>query len=147
MNKTRIELINLLEKYMDKTLSEGCLLNISPNWYSTWIYKVISYRDYYTWISSWIEKITLKWFKTHHLYERTDEWRWNWYDFDKIWHYDITAVLKYISKTEYFIEYCWRCFIVRDYTEEYIWEILNKPLHLYTEQEEIQLLNLLNKLK
>jgi hypothetical protein len=63
-----------------------------------------------------------------------------------IWHYDISAVLKYVS---------WRMFkfnIFPDYIEIYfqdtkIWEISSKPLYLYNTDDEKQLLSVLQKLK
>ena len=68
--------------------------------------------------------------------------------------YDITAVLKYIVKhtknyhiTDKFIQYWYDW--VDDYWHKYEyqwWEIPNKPLHLYSEQEEKDLLELLTKI-
>jgi len=60
---------------------------------------------------------------------------------------DITVVLKYID-SKAIIE--WNASVeVYENTEDwyYIGNILLKPLNLYTEQEEISLLNLLLKLK
>jgi hypothetical protein len=77
--------------------------------------------------------------------------------------YDITVVLKYIKEYNKYVDLTlniqsdiihiniyWK---TRTFTDkltdfhEYIWEIPNKPLHLYTEQEEILLLNLLKNLQ
>lgn len=68
---------------------------------------------------------------------------------------DITAVLKYICKyaknyhiTEDKIQ--WWDEWIDDYWNRYdyqIWETSNKPLHLYTEEENLQLLKLLKQLK
>ena len=78
-----------------------------------------------------------------------------WTDSRIIWHYDITAVLKYIENnriekswydrydyftyTKYLIQF-WK-------REEWFDAIPNKPLHLYSEQEEKDLLELLLKIK
>jgi hypothetical protein len=69
-----------------------------------------------------------------------------------IWHYDITAVLKYIQSIK------WRTLKIRflGYFEIYdiypdgerlMWYINNIPLRLYTKQKEKELLELLLKLK
>lgn len=67
---------------------------------------------------------------------------------------DITAVLKYMSnKTEKdFTKYDTYCGYIRlipkyDYQEATKYRLPNKPLHLYTEQENKNLLELLKKLK
>jgi len=143
ITETRKAIIKLIEPYMDKTLSEGCLLNIKPDGTASckWIYKLIYYRNFYTWMSAWIEKIILKQGGVRELSQRTDEWRWNWYDFEELWHYDITAVLKFIkSKWDYTIEF----------HENFIWivwkidyTIPNKPLHLFTEEQDKELLGIL----
>lgn len=107
---------------MDKTLSEGILLEYiktSPSMFKVW-----------DWESP-----------TRNYVQRNCRY---------IWHYDITAVLKYFEKITWYPPLiCW------DYIEiwadmietECIWKIPYKSLHLYTEQEEIQLLELLLKLK
>lgn len=61
--------------------------------------------------------------------------------------YDITAVLKYIWN-RWKLKLSCMTFDVFDLQDNLLWEIkINKPLHLYTEEEEKQLLNLLIKLK
>jgi hypothetical protein len=64
--------------------------------------------------------------------------------------------LKYVEKTfnnNFVIDFdCYSTekdmyFIIRDFQENRFWIFPNKPLHLYTEQEEKELLDLLLKLK
>lgn len=120
MNNTRKELINILYEHMDKTQVEWLLITTKIWWH----YFLINDRKN---IPAW----------------------------DIIGHYDITAVLKYIEKHWWF-HFEWRdntkiiCFgqwneNIQDY--DIIWDIEYKPLHLYTEQEEESLLELLKKLK
>ena len=73
-----------------------------------------------------------------------------------IWHYDITAVLKYVIKKDWFYN-CdnenaniTKLYKFVDYWErwtwsEKIWNIQNKPLNLYTDQQDKELLELLQK--
>ena len=64
---------------------------------------------------------------------------------------DITAVLKYIEDTTYWnIKYSWDNIEVFNADCEfwtYVWTLFLKPLHLYTEEEEKDLLEHLEKLK
>lgn len=74
-------------------------------------------------------------------------WWNNLYEKAKIiWHYDITAILKYInSKIEWInLSYDWS----EIWTDYELWRsaIPNKPLHLYTDEEDKNLLELLQKL-
>ena len=140
MKETRKQIIELISDYMDKSLSEGCYID----WYSNemninWYMKYIEHINWYYLTD--INKFQLR-------YQRERSWGWEigLLRIEKIlWHYDITAVLKYIHK-KLFIEF---------YNEEVIhcedvkwnkYNIPNKPLHLYTEQEEVLLLELLKKL-
>ena len=73
-------------------------------------------------------------------------------DYKIIWHYDITAVLKYIDSKWYNIhneQNNWVIYVYKSdwFDNPYLWIIQFKPLHLYTEQEEKELLELLLKLK
>ncbi len=129
---------------MDKTLSEGCLIEykLGDTIFSSVLLESIDKYD-----------------------EETDEYpiytdmHWVWVTLrseidDIIWHYDITAVLKYIETYEdFYTEFDWPAnriepfkFIITDLQDNIIWEMPNKPLHLYTEQEEKELLELLLKL-
>lgn len=122
MNKTRKAIIDLIEPYMDKTLSEWCLIKTKHKEYD----KITVKRNnlLYFWLenpipSNWIEII--------------------------IWHYDITAVENFLDMLWYtFFIHNQLMWIIKD--NKTIWIIPNKPLHLYTEQEEKDLLELLTKL-
>ena len=127
MTETIKSIIELIEPYMDKTLSEWCLYKFEDEIYS---------------MSKW-EALNSSAFL-----ESQEAW-----DTNILWHYDITAVLKYIKKKTII-----RIFDVWDnyYSFELInkiWEkiwgfcIPNKPFHLYTDEEDKQLLDLLIKHK
>lgn len=129
MNKTRQHIIKIIESYMDKNRAEGCLYQDIDNAYNV-IYCIgfagVTYEEMTRKIKMWEAKI--------------------------LWHYDITAVLEYIVRAaKYLIKlhinnrkklieivYLWWWAL--------LWEIPNKPLHLYTKQEEKELLELLQKL-
>lgn len=137
MGDIRKQIIELIEPYMYKDLSEGVL-------YETTTWRINSLWD---WNDIFID-IEPDW-----IYERWEDWR----DKDKIiWHYDINAIWGYINSIN--LWWVWPYYfdsiaISKDY---YIltptWDndyarIPNKPLHLYTEQEEKDLLDLLLKIK
>jgi len=126
MNNTRKAIIELINEYMDKTLSEGCLFKSKMNW------KIIGYKD----INKQIKD------KNKVILERTDLIK-------ILWHYDISAVLKYIEDTKktYNIQILWKIISFAIYKSRININIPNKPLHLYTEQEETTLLELLTNLK
>ena len=144
MNETRKQIIELIELFMDKKKTKWCLFktivdksDINYYW-EIWEIKAITKDwDIQVW---WLDKsnfkavFTKKEFKKHTI----------------LWHYDITAVLRYIEKSELDI-ILWECYWwplrVINWQEIVFWEIPNKPLTLYTEQEEKQLLELLLKLK
>ena len=118
MNKTQLEIIDIIEDYMDKTLSKRCL------------YKYIVDKE-----------------------SEILEYDWKWYTEDFvpaikiIWHYDIIAVLNYIVKNSDY----WSPIFMSDwiYYYEWLWKVVsipNKPLHLYTDQENDSLLKLLKEL-
>ena len=161
MNKLQQEIIEIIELFMDKTLSEGCYVKSEDfypcdycdricdcDWETEIHYdKIIviseKYRDWkdYMWVINWN-------FTNINKYIPID------WDFKTLWHYDITAVLKFIhSKWYYWNYYSKNCIEFadkncvddqEDWTTEF-W-IKNKPLHLYTEQENISLLKLLWKI-
>lgn len=123
MNDTRKQIIELIEPYMDKTLSEGCLI-LQEDW------SIIraNHMDNDSIYDAFVGAMNLK---------------------KILGHYDITTVLKYIwNRWEMRI---WKVgleahrIIIRTLWN-WIQEIPNKPLHLYTEQEEKHLLKLLQKL-
>jgi hypothetical protein len=156
MNNIRKQIIEILEPYMDKTLSEGCYVTLIS--YSGLTLERIDSMIYKLW----------DWFQWDFLYKGTERdcedlyvnfYQYTWYQetdekpsetIDKIlWHYDITAVLKYIEErtTKYF-EICeWHFVLQWDYWIWSVdWSFPNKPIKLYTEQEEKDLLELLKKL-
>ena len=126
---TRKKIIELMEPYMDKTLSFGCYY-YPEVWKKYWEPKPSELKKYIS--KKWEEPVIVK----------------------ILWHYDITAVLKYISDKVWNrnIRYMWITqyeILLQDTRQEMyinIW-LRNKPLHLYTEQEDKALLELLTKLK
>lgn len=135
MTETRQQIIELIEPYMDKSLSVGCLF----------IYMWELHKARIWWDVINLEDLEVEDTDLLYMYnEYTEEHR------PKIlWHYDITAVLKHIQ--EYFeIRLCdiWEYFELYQnwWIIDYDIKIPNKPLHLYTQQEEKELLELLTKL-
>lgn len=142
MTDIQKQIIEIIEDYMDKTLSEGCICII--NW------------DYYKLISIKNKLKTYLRLDNQMIYEKSF--------IDKIlWHYDITAVLKYIRGKHSDWQWAYRNTTIQEYTDwSYLnvwwwftfdnsekfhnWDIPNKPLNLYTEQENASLLELLKKL-
>jgi len=142
MTETQKEIIEIIEPFMDKSLNKWCLVQL-------WLLTEKKYRlqtilnseerwliNYYTLINS-----------DNQIAEKT------YRDFIKvIWHYDITAVLKYIN--EYFeirLNRTWKYFELYNWWEVIDYDneeliIPNKPLHLYTEEENKNLLELLKQL-
>ena len=136
----RKAIIDLIERYMDKTLSEWCLCFVK------WVEERWIVKDYIVEYSSLSSGYTSSKREYNSLYDKKLI----------IWHYDITAVLKYIEKKWYWIEFdcltneadCY--FMIKDdvwYDANLIWTFPNKPLHLYDTNEDEQLLDLLLKLK
>jgi hypothetical protein len=140
MNETRQAIIKLIEPFIDKTLSEWCLIsrNICDD---NWDIQEDSTVEYLT-ITNWedIEKLS-NWLTNVKI-------NWDWYSVYKIiGHYDITVVLKYVNSLWYRIETVtdWDFDIFLD--RVCYWNIPSKPIYLFSEQEEQDLLNLLLKLK
>ena len=150
MDKIDLEIISIIWDYMDKTLCEWCLieskeLSLYPeNEAELWEILIVG-RFYNQW------NVNIKNFKIMNEYT---EGLQN-FDFEDllsytiIWYYDITAVLKYLLKTKLRKTY----YDNRYYYFNFNWDnsidifIPNKPLHLYTEEEKQNLLDLLLKLK
>jgi len=132
MTETRKQIIELIEPFMDKTLSEGCYwINIYTEDRIEQVISEVRWWNFYSLID---------WFKTHfpHITQ-----------IKKIlWHYDITAVFKYIEdKYELDVVCYWDAIdIYYKFSDIWFGEIPNKPLHLYTESEERALLKLLQQL-
>ena len=132
MNKTRKQIIELIEPYMDKTLSEGCYFYpLEENWFEHLPVKLLKIIDKWLYEDIRHQYIDIDWTVT--------DWS---YKIKIIWHYDITAVLKYIDNYNF-----WSIRITENEIVTSLWDknacIPNKPLILYTEQEEKELLELL----
>lgn len=181
MTETRKEIIGLIEPYMNKELSEGCIVKYCNQWYihiydayctiirkklvkntyseqsfNPWKGNIVKDKlwDTELWISFY-KNSDKKWFYDYHRMEYKTIWEfWDISDYTDnlwviIWHYDITAVEKYIiGEEEKYIEvkpvykhiFSWNW-------DDYLWKFPNKPLHLFSNTEEEELLELLKKLK
>ena len=98
----RKAIIELIWDYMDKSLNEGCLINI---WWHN--YRKIVKRKWKT-----------KTFLLRYSVDEFDDIREvNLINcpYNIIWHYDITAVLKYIDKTDFTISIYNKEFVIVDY--------------------------------
>ena len=149
MTETRQKLIELIEPYMDKTLSEWCFIKFSIQqilWdYITIIVPIITMEEE---DDNW-----WKYFKYLHpnniISKGCYSIRWcpqNWIKI--LWHYDRTAVFKYIrSCGTDSINTEKDCFLIINNKFIENIKIPNKPLNLYTEDEEKELLDLLLKIK
>jgi hypothetical protein len=81
------------------------------------------------------------------LVDNNINYGFKYYDFKILWHYDITAVLNYIfSKNRRILIEEWEFFIEWPWWNLCLAFPADKPLHLYTEQEEKDLLKLLKEL-
>lgn len=141
MTKTQLEIIDIIKDYMEKDLSEGCI--IARYFWTHWGY----------------DKISTKIFKE----ERFKFCNWTeYYPFSDdetlekiIGHYGITSVLKYIIDNKYYFlnnpnsfDIRWKWILDwKEYNDIYYWFIPNKPLNLYTEEENLNLLKLLKCLQ
>lgn len=150
MDDTRKQIIELIEPYMSKELSEGCILDVDKcNFYdgTWWVYrtKIIEYK-WELWVF-YILKNEADWEEYQEFFS-LEEIEWYWYKI--LWHYDITAVLKYIHNCKWAFDVMyWESgnIIITHYTNwrkqyDFPW----KPLHLYTQKEETNLLTLLQEL-
>lgn len=137
-----IEILGIIEPYTDKALSEGCYIEI--DWeYITSLSTDESYI-YQLYTNSTVECI------------KVSKIEWDERVVTKIlWHYDITAVLKFVRVNRgcFNINESWDYFEIKQFREcekwiwAYpIWEIPNKPLNLYNEQENTLLLKILKEL-
>lgn len=154
MTETRKRIIEIIEHYMDKTLSEGCLMKLSCQ-QILWDYveiiapliKILSTDDnwkYFTYLHP--NKIISK--ECLSVGWQIQSW------VEILWHYDITAVLKFIDISYRDDRWIPQGHILVELTQwdihiniwEELYEIPNKPLHLYTEEEELKLLKILEEL-
>lgn len=136
ITETRKQIIEIIEPFMDKTLSEGCLIRVFQFW-DMCEYMVINHiKDWYI---NFVHQNYTHWLWIQHTEEFIKSW-------DKIlWHYDITAVLKYINSKWYTIDNDVYSDNLVFYIDDYYW-VPNKPLHLYTEEEDKNLLDLLKNI-
>jgi len=132
MNKTRKEIIELISDYMDKTL---------------WVWCIVLFEEHISWM---IEP-----FKPKYIIIWSEHWLPNWRTVEIIWHYDITAVFDYINSINlhwiwpyYFdsISFSKHYYILTPTGDNDYARIPRKPLNLYTDTEEKELLELLKKL-
>ena len=139
MTDTRKQIIELIEPYMDKTEQHNFLFRDKE-----WNIREMNQYMFIAWDGVYIERA---WYNEPRLFCNIKE---------IIWHYDITAVLKYIDnicwdKWGFHFENAgcitiWKNKIEWTYDAEVMEKIPLKPLHLYTEQEDKNLLELLKKL-
>ena len=126
MDKLQTQITEYIKDYMDKTLSEGCL-------FGDWT--VLDKKHFFK-ISENKTAVEFKWF--------------NYYT-EILGHYDITAVETFILKIQ------WKSWTSINLIKEWKYKEIgckwwinivypNKPLHLYSEQEKKDLLELLKKL-
>lgn len=136
MNNIRPAIIALIQWYMDKTLIEGCLLKIkSDDSFNDLITKLVSvFQDEELDSELYTDK-----FHTQNWFFRRD-------NIINLWHYDITAVFKYIASFWFYVEHNSMDRITIN-TDKWLFFLPNKPLHLYNELEEAELLNILLQIK
>jgi len=149
MNK---EILEIIEPYMDKTLSFGCIFKRWKDTYkyvdmwSNWIIITDCWDLEDVIDASYFDKIS------DSITERFERMKESCKkEFDIIGHYDITAVLKYIEgniqdKDSIILSVYWELQKINTDTWDYIetlFDTKNKPLHLYTEEEQANLLRLL----
>lgn len=141
ITETRKAIIELIEPYMDKTLSEWCLVktNIKNYKFTKVLFHWYQTTDYTGRQFEYI--LCINWNKTKII----SKWK-------IIWHYDITAVLKYIWKSNWIINWKYSLHFddennfINEKSTSKVFKIPSKPLYLYTEQEDKNLLELLKKL-
>ena len=150
MNDTRKQIIELIDPYMSKDLSFGCLVQCDD----IYMISACNHPDYGNTPLHTLTYANHNW----ELYIESEDIS----DMKILWHYDITSVLKCIGKKEpdmqiwiwskskvmeihkYIWDECEKCGMW--HKQKAIWLLPNKPLTLYTEQEEERLLELLLKL-
>ena len=126
MNETRKKIIELIEPYMEKELSFGCIIEHN-----------LTKKQEVVIESVWKYHTTLNFYANCEKEDIEKSWT-------IIWHYDITAVMKYIKRKWIFTLPHWIDNIY--FRDEFIdkeYSIPNKPLNLYSEEEEKNLLELL----
>jgi hypothetical protein len=136
MNNSIKAIIELIEPNMEKDLSQWCKFKLFNNdeimdveWYFEYEWPWDYLDDRYLFPEDVIE-----WHKKDdNIIEKV------------YWHYDITAVLKYINGCWYTSLSWYIDMEIIQFHNIWLTQIPNKPLHLYTEEEEKDLLLILNK--
>ena len=126
MDKLQTQIMEYIKDYMDKTIRPWMTVKFEDWEYGTFLRAGFFY----------------KWYKIRETMLDKDMP-------EILGHYDITAVLKYIHiKLHKFDEDAldWDTILVRWYKLNKEHSIPNKPLHLYTEQENESLIKLFEKL-
>lgn len=162
MTETRKKIIKLIEPYMDKTLSEWCVVILNSVW-QKYTEKPVKWR-YATFLSEWRYLSKTKVLTANNANRR---FKSSWEISEILWHYDITAVLKYIVSKWYatinfiinetdlvnweLVRWIDFIYLYKNKLTNPSWElswnkIPNKPLHLYTKQEDENLLELLQEI-
>jgi len=145
MNKLQQEILEIIKPYTDKTLSDGCIIGRGKRLFR-YLYRLPD-KDFHRFMTheyNWDIKLA-----------RFQKWKLSieavfgaWIEEEILWHYDIIAVEKYIHNNWWIGLKFIKGNI--DYKEVWIngktFIFPNKPLHLYNEQENKDLLELLNKL-
>lgn len=138
INETRQQIIDIIEPYMNKQLSFGCIIKFKD------IYKNTIYID--------------EWNKISELYVKYKEWRAYSYNqnrenIDKIiWHYERGAIWIYLHSKWYNISIRDKDMILVD-KQDQDWNkldpifLINKPLDIHNEEEEQELLLILKEIE
>lgn len=132
LTETRKAIIEFIETFMDKVVDRWCLIKYW-DWYA-YVYNVIS---------NWKKTIVM----THWVWDMSlDDIEFD-DDYQIIWCYEMTAVSKFIMSTGFMrVEFYDSTISISEddwYNET---QIPSKPLHLYTEEEDKQLLKILTNL-
>ena len=142
ITEPRKQIMKLIEPHMDKTLSEGCLM-VDIDSSSLPVVRIMKL------LGTWNGKSDI-------LCNDDNRYHSSWFKKNTeyiIWHYDITAVLKYIENIDSVVLWSWEwnfCVCQDDWgdfdngKDRYLFP--KKPLYLYTEEEDKLLLELLQKL-
>ena len=151
MNQIKKTIIELIQPFTDKTLSEWCLLEVYSD---EWVVIDTVIKDDYGRDEDDFYCPVYLWYVTEGKHKQKGHKQDIGVIKTILWHYDITAVLKYIEATIWEDNIVYQLSIKKwlitinsnlNSSNDFIWEIPNKPLHLYTEKEEKELLNLLLK--
>lgn len=166
MNETRKQIIDIIEPCMDKSLNFWCMLEVCDEIMEEYFH--ISWETEFIYVnqsilSNWVNMVltrhwwSVNWSTTSAItafsrnefkYDKEDNLMYTWNKLKILWYYDITAVLKYIDSLSNMdeVKLRWLNFHIWKINEIWINLIPNKPLHLYTEQEEKELLKILQVL-